>query len=318
MTDHYKITIVTDSSLLEHDTGGGEHPEIPERLEAIKDHLQASIIFSLLHFAEPEPATREQLRAFHTEAWLFRFEEAVLSGKTYIDHTDNQICYESFHLAMLSAGTGISGVDLLEQEKTETVFCLTRPPGHHAEPNMPFGFCFFNNCVIAARHWQSRGKQRVCVFDFDAHHGNGIQTAFEEDPDTLYISIHEHPSFSYPGTGWAEEHGLGAGAGTILNLPLNPGAGDSKVLELLDGPVQRLLNDFKPQALIIAAGFDAHEFDDMSGLSYSTDLYKQLGLRIKSWEREFCPGSLLSILEGGYELGSLSESVEAYLKGLLS
>ncbi len=317
MIEQKKITVITDSILLEHDTGGGEHPEVPERLEIIGSRLAASEFAHLLKYAAPRPATREQLLVFHTEAWLFRFEESVLSGKTYIDHTDNQIGYESYTVAMLSAGTGISGIDLLEENRAENVFCLTRPPGHHSEPNMPFGFCFFNNCVIAARYWQDRGKQRVCVFDFDAHHGNGIQTAFEEDGDTLYISIHEHPSFSYPGTGWAEEHGVGAGQGTILNLPLNPGAGDSQVLELLDGTIQDILDDFKPDALIIAAGFDAHARDDMSGLNYSTELYNQLGRRIKSWEQQYCPGSLLSILEGGYDLESLADSVEAYLSGIL-
>ncbi len=316
MTDQKKITIISDPDLLEHDTGGGEHPEIPERLEVIGERLASSRLADSLQYTSPQPAAREQLLSFHTEAWLFRFEEAVLSGRTYIDHTDNQIGYESFRVAMLSAGCGLSGIDLLESQQADNVFCLTRPPGHHAEPNMPFGFCFFNNCVIAARYWQERGRQRVCVFDFDAHHGNGIQTAFEEDADTLYISIHEHPSFSYPGTGWAEEHGLGPGRGTILNLPLNPGAGDSQVLELLDEPVQGILDGFRPEAIVVAAGFDAHRQDDMSGLNYSTELYRLLGRRVKAWERTFCPGSLLSILEGGYDMESLADSVEAYLIGI--
>ncbi len=316
MSDQSPITVITDPALLEHDTGGGEHPEVPERLTVIREMLDQGILGSTLAYREPRIATREQLLRFHTEAWLFRFEESVLSGRTYIDHTDNQIGYESFNVAMLSAGTGITGVDLLEQGEAETVFCLTRPPGHHAEPNMPFGFCFFNNTVIAARYWQDRGIERVCVFDFDAHHGNGIQTAFEEDADSLYISIHEHPSFSYPGTGWAEERGVGEGRGTILNLPLNPGAGDDQVLPLLDGQISDKLAEFSPQALVIAAGFDAHRLDDMSGLMYTTELYRVLGRKIREWEQQFCPGRLLSMLEGGYELGALAESVEAYLEGL--
>ncbi len=321
MTTRKQITIITDPVLMEHDTGGSDHPESPERLRVIGQTLADSELAPLLHYEQPQPASREQLLAFHTEAWLFRFEEAVLSGKTYIDHTDNQVGYESFNIAMLSAGTGITAVDLLESGRVSgsdgTVFCLTRPPGHHAEPNMPFGFCFFNNCVIAARHWQACGRQRVCVFDFDAHHGNGIQTGFEEDADTLYISIHEHPSFSYPGTGWAEEHGTGEGTGTILNLPLNPGSGDGQVLALLDEPIQEILDDFQPEAIIIAAGFDAHQRDDMSGLNYSTDFYRQLAERIRSWEQQFCPGCLLSILEGGYDMESLADSVIAYLGGLI-
>jgi acetoin utilization deacetylase AcuC-like enzyme len=317
MSDAENISIITDPALLNHDTGGGEHPEVPERLNVIRQRLEQGDLQPRLCYHHPQPASREQLLRFHTEAWLFRFEESVLSGRTYIDHTDNQIGYESFNVAMLSAGTGITGIDLLEDNGTDHVFCLTRPPGHHAEPNMPFGFCFFNNTVIAARYWQDRGRQRVCVFDFDAHHGNGIQTAFEEDADTLYISIHEHPSFSYPGTGWAEERGVGEGRGTILNLPVNPGAGDEQVIALLDGPIREILDDFAPEALVIAAGFDAHRSDDMSGLMYTTDLYRILGRRIRQWEQQFCPGRLLSMLEGGYELESLADSVEAYLEGLL-
>ncbi len=317
MNTQTKITIVTDPILLEHDTGGGEHPEIPERLAVIRDRLEDDHLAPFLNYSQPQPASREQLTYFHTEAWLNRFEEAVLSGRTYIDHTDNQVGYESFNIAMMSAGCGISGIDLLNREHAENVFCLTRPPGHHAEPNMPFGFCFFNNCVVAARYFQEQGRQRVCVFDFDAHHGNGIQTAFEEDADTLYVSIHEHPSFSYPGTGWGEEHGTGDGAGTIFNLPLRPGAGDKEVLALLDSTIESAIAGFNPQAIIIAAGFDGHTRDDMSGLNYSTELYEQLGRRIKQWEQQFCPGSLLSILEGGYEMGSLADSVQAYLNGLV-
>lgn len=316
MKAHTPITIFTDSSLANHDTGGDEHPEIPQRLEVIRTRIDSCSLAPLLTYRQPVPATREQLLSFHTEGWLFRFEEEVLCGKTYIDHTDNQIGYESFNTAILSAGTGISGINLLESGHAAAVFCLTRPPGHHAEPNMPFGFCFFNNCVVAARHWQQMGRQRVCIFDFDAHHGNGIQTAFEEEADTLYISIHEHPSFSYPGTGWAEEHGLGHGTGTILNLPLQPGTGDKQVLQLLNGPITEKIKEFQPQAIIIAAGFDAHQQDDMSGLMYSTSLYHEIGQQIKRWEMQFCPGSLLSILEGGYDLESLAASVEAYLSGL--
>ena len=319
MTDNPAITIVTDSFLLNHDTGGGEHPEIPERLEAIDKQLQAGPLGSSLRYVQQVPAPREALLLFHTEAWLFRFEEYVLSGRTYIDHTDNQVCYESYDIAISSAGTGLSGVDLVEQGSPGPVFCSTRPPGHHAEPNMPFGFCFFNNCAIAARYWQKKYKrQRICVIDFDAHHGNGIQTAFEEDADSLYISIHEHPSFSYPGTGYAEERGMGEGVGTILNIPLLPGASDSKFLESWDRDVPAKLDHFQPDAIIIAAGFDGHEQDDMSGLNYTTQLYGEIGRRVGLIAQQYAHGRVFSILEGGYNIPALAESVEEYLTGILS
>jgi len=316
MSSNSLISLVSDPFLLLHDTGGGEHPEVPERLQVIEQQLRSGKLGSRLQMIRPRSAEREYLLNFHTEAWLFRFEEAVLSGKTFIDHPDNQVCYDTYAVALTSAGTGLTGVDVIERQGG-IVFCSTRPPGHHAEPNMPFGFCFFNNCVIAARYWQKKyGRKRICILDFDAHHGNGIQTAFEEEADSLYISIHEHPSFSYPGTGYAEERGIGEGLGSILNIPLPPGAGDSKVIAALDGQVEPKLAEFRPEAMVVAAGFDGHRLDDMSGLNYSTALYSILGQRIRQWAEAYTAGRLVSILEGGYHLQALAEGVEAYLCGL--
>jgi len=313
------ITIVTHPHLQDHDTGGGDHPEIPERLPAIEKKLKSGPLAADLAYAEPCPADRKWLQTFHSESWLLRFEEEVLSGRSYIGHPDNQVCFETFAVAQLSAGSGLKGIDLVEDRVPGPVFCLTRPPGHHAESSKPYGFCFLNNCVVAARYWQQQyGRQRICVLDFDAHHGNGIQAAFEEDPDVLYISIHEHPSFSYPGTGYADETGTGEGAGTTLNIPLPPGSGDANVVAALDTKVREALESFKPFALIVAAGFDGHRLDDMSGLNYSTELYRLLGERIGGWAREFLDGRVVSILEGGYQLDALAESVEAYLAGLLT
>ena len=272
MENESPITIITDPALGRHDTGGGDHPEAPERLQVITDRLNQGHLAPRIRTLPTRPATRAQLLTFHTEGWLFRFEESVLSGRTYIDHPDNQVCYESYNIATLSAGSGLVGVDVVEREPGSVVFCQTRPPGHHAEPNQPYGFCFFNNSVIAARYWQQQyNRRRVCVFDFDAHHGNGIQTAFEEEAETSYISIHEHPSFSYPGTGWAEDKGIGEGKGTILNLPLPPGAGADQVLRLFP-KIRNFLDLNQPDALVIAAGFDAHRQDDMSGLAFTVDL----------------------------------------------
>jgi acetoin utilization deacetylase AcuC-like enzyme len=312
------LTIITDQRYLEHDTGGKQHPESPSRLKAISHALEASSCFSDLSFAVPRVAERKWIIKAHTEDWLFRFEESVLAGRTYIDHDDNQICYDSFDIACLSAGAGLTGIDLIEEEKAHNVFCLIRPPGHHAERNIPFGFCFLNNCVIAARYWQHcYGKKRILVFDFDGHHGNGIQSAFEDEAAGYYISIHEHPSFSYPGTGYGDEHGLGEGKGTILNLPLSPGADDEKVTKLLREIVLPQVEAWQPDAIIVAAGFDAHREDDMTGLQYSTELYHTIGLTMRHWAERFTEGRVLSILEGGYEISVLGDSVEAYVRGLL-
>lgn len=312
------LIIVDDQRYLQHDTGGDGHPEIPARLQAIQQALEASVCFPDLSFVPPRIAERKYLTLAHSENWLFRFEESVLAGQTYIDHSDNQICYDSYDIACLAAGAGLSAIDLLEEGTSKNVFCLVRPPGHHAEHRIPFGFCFFNNCVVAARYWQQKySKKRVLIFDFDAHHGNGIQSAFEEEAGSFYISIHEHPSFSYPGTGYADEHGMGDGKGTILNLPLPPGGGDIQVQKLFHHIIPQKLEEWQPDAIVIAAGFDAHRADDMSGLHYSTELYHSIGSEIQSWADMYTNGKILSILEGGYELSVLGDSVEAYVRGML-
>ncbi|MDD3814313.1 MAG: histone deacetylase [Desulfocapsaceae bacterium] len=310
------LTLITDSRFLDHDTGG-DHPEIPARLQSILATLEQSDCFALLEQFQSRPAERQWLMAAHDEGWLFRLEEAVLSGKTFIDHPDNQIGYDSYDVAVLSAGAGLTAIDLLEQRQAQQCFALVRPPGHHAERTRPFGFCFFNNCVVAARYWQQHyGRKRIMVFDFDAHHGNGIQSAFEREEDSLYVSIHEHPSFSYPGTGYADEKGFAAGRGSILNLPLSPGAGDAQLLALLP-LVEEKIAQWQPDAMIVAAGFDGHRADEMSGLLYSTGMFEKIGESVRSWSNLYCRGRLLSILEGGYELTVLGESVEAYVQGLL-
>lgn len=312
------IAIITDSRYLEHDTGGMDHPETPLRLQVILDQLKRSDLSSSLTFYTPDEPERAWLTSSHDEAWLFRFEESVLAGKSYIDHTDNQVCYDSYNIACLAASAGIKGVDLLEQGEVDKCFCLVRPPGHHAEKNMPFGFCFFNNSVIAARYWQQKyGKKRILIFDFDAHHGNGIQSAFEHEADSYYVSIHQHPSFSYPGTGYSSECGFNSGKGTILNLPLQPFADDEQVLKLITAEIEPKLKEWQPDAIVISAGFDGHISDDMSDLHYSTDLYRRIGGVIKKWSDQYTQGKMLSILEGGYELSVLAESVEAYTRGLL-
>ena len=193
-----------------------------------------------------------------------------------------------------------------------------RPPGHHAERSRALGFCFLNNAVIAARHWQkAHGRRRVLVFDFDAHHGNGIQHAFEADPDVLYVSLHEHPTFSFPGTGYAEETGTGPGEGATLNIPLLPGARDAAALEALEERVDPAVRAFRPEAIVVAAGFDGHLLDDMSGLGYSTDLFRRLGRAVSLWAADLAGGRALTLLEGGYHIGSLCDGVEQYLFGLL-
>jgi acetoin utilization deacetylase AcuC-like enzyme len=180
------------------------------------------------------------------------------------------------------------------------------------------GFCFFNNVVIAAKYWQEvYGRKRILICDWDAHHGNGIQATLAEDPTIFYVSVHEHPTFSFPGTGWASETGIGAGKGANLNVPLPPGADDTMILKALSDTVGPAVARFQPDAVIVAAGFDGHHLDDMSRLAFSTQLYSQLGNIMAGWARRYCDGRVVSILEGGYHLESLAVSLEKYLQGLV-
>lgn len=220
-------------------------------------------------------------------------------------------------MAFLAAGAGITGVEMIEAGDAATVFCAVRPPGHHAEAGLPLGFCFFNNVAVTARYWQlCYGRKRILVFDFDAHHGNGIQEIFDEEAGVMYVSIHEHPTFSFPGTGWDYENGTGEGEGFTLNVPLPPGAGDQHVLDVLHDQINPAVREYHPDALLVAAGFDAHSVDDMSGLDWSTVVYGRLGTTIATWADEFCGGRVLSILEGGYVPHALAAGVETYLGGL--
>ncbi len=312
------LKVIYSDKFLLHDTGGGDHPESPARLEAIWDSLRNGPLAAGIEVLSPRRIDRDLLLSVHSEAYIFRFEEACLSGMEMLGHPDNRICYDSYDVALLSAGACQSGIDFLENmESAHRVFCCVRPPGHHSEPSLALGFCFLNNVAIAAKYWQKiYGRKRIFILDFDAHHGNGIQEIFDEDPDVFYASIHEHPTFSFPGTGYEEDTGTGPGEGTTLNIALPPGATDTAVLKAMEGKISRAIEDFQPECLIAAAGFDAHEYDDMSGLAYSTKVYGHLGTHLGAWADAYCEGRLLSVLEGGYNLEVLGPSVEIYLGGL--
>lgn len=320
MSPALTLNHITHDRYLRHDTGGGQHPEVPARLTAINRELEGRAEAFPMVVSEALPAERQWLLKIHSENYLLRFEEAALSGHSFMGHHDNQLGYETYEVALLAAGGGLIGIDLAEGATAgAAVFCSVRPPGHHAEAALALGFCFLNNVAVAARYWQEKyQRSRVAIIDFDAHHGNGIQAAFEDDPEVLYISLHEHPTFSFPGTGYAEEIGIGPGRGATLNIPLLPGKGDVEVKEAFANQIEPALAGFQPEALLVAAGFDGHRLDDMSGLAYSTELYGWLGAQLASLSRRHCGGRLVSVLEGGYHLESLGESVVHYCAGLVS
>lgn len=327
------IFVISHQSCLDHDVGSQDHPETSSRVEAIFSRLRSDECNLTFSETPSRPAEREWILTAHDENYLFFFEEAALSGRSFLQQPDNRMCFESYEAALCAAGAGLVGVDLIEIGGADigvsgenwkafgqkTVFCCVRPPGHHAERSRASGFCFLNNAVIAANYWRQKyGRKRVFIIDWDAHHGNGIQAAFEDDPDVFYASVHEHPTFSFPGSGFADERGRGYAEGSILNVPLPPGARDEMMFSALQGKIEPALAAFKPDALLVAAGFDGHRSDDMSGLAFSTELFGEIGKLMAKWGMQYCEERILTILEGGYDPESLGKSVEAYLTGFSS
>ena len=223
-----KTGFLYDERYLRHDTGPN-HPESPERLKAIYQGIKDADLLPKLTLIQARRAELKWIETVHSKNYIKRFEAACHSGNSTFDYPDNQICAETFETALLAVGGILDAVRLVMTGKLDNVFCAVRPPGHHAEYEGALGFCYFNNIAIAARYLQIEwGIQRVGIVDFDVHHGNGTQHIFEEDPTVFYYSIHQHPTFAFPGTGRVFETGNGEGIGTTRNYPVLPGQGDEE------------------------------------------------------------------------------------------
>ncbi len=309
-----KLPVIYTEDFLRHLTSP-HHPESPKRLEAILDVLKRGELGNLLEIVSPEPASFDWLTQIHDPYYIIRLEEYCLRGRSHICGTDNEICYDSFEVAKLAAGAVIKAVDLAEKG-VQVIFCPVRPPGHHAERTLAMGFCLFNNVAIGANYWQKSYQKRILILDWDAHHGNGIQNAFYANDQVFYISIHENPRLSFPGTGYAEERGEGPGEGYTLNIPLPLDSGDVAYIEVFEDLIDSAVKSFQPEGIIIAAGFDAHRDDDMSFMNLTTAGFAEMTEFVRYWSGSF-KAPVISVLEGGYELESLTASVETHLKVLL-
>ncbi len=309
-----KIPFLYTPAFKRHGFSDG-HPESPLRVEAIVRFLASGPLAPRLETVEPRAASFEELLLVHTEDYLLRLEEACLQGLSSIDGPDNEISPDSFEVARLAAGAALKAVDLVEKGYP-LALCPVRPPGHHALPGRALGFCLLNNVALAARYWQENFGRRLLILDWDAHHGNGIQEVFYEDPQVFYVSLHEDPQQSFPGTGFPEERGQGAGEGYTLNVPLPLESGDLEILRLFEKIVEPAVEGFSPEGIVLACGFDGHREDDFSFLNLSTQVFEELSCRVRGWQRKF-GAPVISVLEGGYHLPSLAASYEAHLCGLL-
>ena len=313
-----KTGFLYDERYLLHDTGPG-HPESPERLKAIYQGIKDADLLSKLTIFQASRADLKWVETVHAKNYIERFEAACRSGDSMLDYPDNQMCAETFETALLAVGGVLYAAGRVMTGKLDNVFCAVRPPGHHAEYDHAMGFCYFNNAAIAARYLQIEwGIQRVGIIDFDVHHGNGTQHIFEEDPDVFYYSIHQHPTFAFPGTGRAFETGNGEGTGSTRNYPVLPGNGDKEYLGLIQRDLIPVIEAFSPEVIIVSAGFDAHVDDDMSDIKLSTQGYTRIMERIVALAELYSNGRVISVLEGGYCLKRLPELAASHVKVLLS
>ncbi|MBM9605132.1 histone deacetylase [Desulfopila inferna] len=305
---------VYDERYLMHTTFEG-HPESHYRLVAIVNGLRESGLLEKLLPIEAEPVHQRWIEAVHNIRYIVRFEEACLMGLPDFDHQDNSICRETYEIALLAVGGVLRAVDKMMEGLIDNAFCAVRPPGHHAGYDRAMGFCYFNNIAIAARYLQQKwGIKRVGVIDFDVHHGNGTQQIFEEDDSVFYYSIHEHPSFAFPGTGREFEEGVAAGTGFTLNTPILPGKGDMDYRKKLTTEMVPAFKKFKPEVILVSAGFDAHSSDLMSGINLTAEGYKFISKTIVNLAKRYADGRLISILEGGYNLEVLPLLVADHIK----
>ena len=305
------LTVYTSERFSDHLTPPG-HPERVERHEVMQV-VAAEFRKRGGTVSAPRPATDDEIARVHDRDYLTRIRETA--GRAVSLDPDTFTSPDTYEVARLAAGAAVAAVDHVLDGGTGTrAFALVRPPGHHAERNRAMGFCFFNNIAVAAAHARARGLARVAIVDYDVHHGNGTQWSFYADEAVLFISSHQFPY--YPGTGAADEIGTGAGTGFTVNLPLAAGATDADYERVYDEIAWPILRSYKPELILLSAGFDAFVDDPLGGMRLTAACFGRLTAALTAIADDCCGGKLVAITEGGYDLKGLAECLRAAIRAL--
>src|SRR5215218_1307329 len=297
------LVVIASERFADHQTPPG-HPEAPERAE-VMDVVAQEWRKRGGEVVAPRQATREQLARVHSADHVRRMAETT--GTSIALDQDTYTSPDTYEVALLSAGAGVEMVERVLGGKHQRALALVRPPGHHAERSRAMGFCLFNNVAVGAAHARASGVGRVAIVDYDVHHGNATQHMFEADPSVLYISLHQYPF--YPGTGAVSETGSGAGAGFTVNAPLEAGATDEDYRIVFAELVLPVLRQFDPDLLLVSAGFDAHERDPLAGMRLTTGAFGAMTMDLRAVADTCCDGRIAAIVEGGYDLRALADSM---------
>jgi acetoin utilization deacetylase AcuC-like enzyme len=312
----HRSGLIYSPQYLNHQTPQG-HPETPRRAEVVFKGLEDDGLLTQMERLQPRLATREDILRCHAASYFETAKKDVEHGLTDLSTGDTAISQQSFEVALLAAGGIITAVDAVVNKKIQNAFCVVRPPGHHATPSKGMGFCLFNNIAIGARYAQAKHKiGKVLIADWDVHHGNGTQDVFYEDPSVLFFDTHQHPW--YPGTGDSSETGTGKGLGTTINNPFPAGAGREEVFGAFEKKLVDAANRFKPDLVMISAGFDSRLGDPLGHFRLTDEDFDDLTRVMLHIAKEHAESRLVAVLEGGYNLRGLMKATSAHVKTLLA
>jgi acetoin utilization deacetylase AcuC-like enzyme len=309
-----KTGVVKDTRYLQH-SAGFSHPESPERLAAIYEMLDNPLMHWKFTHIEPRVATHKEIETIHSPAYVEFIASTAGQNCVYLD-PDTATSPATYEIAKLAVGGVCNAIDEVMEGKVDNAFAFVRPPGHHAEKDTAKGFCVFNNIAIGAMHAISKyNLKRILIVDWDLHHGNGTQHSFYNDPRVLYFSTHQYPY--YPGTGALQEIGRGPGEGYTINVPLREGEGDASFIKIFRKILQPVALEFKPQLILLSAGFDTHFQDPLGGMRVTPDGFAAMARILLHIAETCCQRHFVAVLEGGYHISGLTRSVKAVLEEML-